>query len=337
MDFLTVVLALAWLNVRPSPGVSPSPSPSPSASPASTATPRPAPLFTVPKTWRKFKPGHAESGLVDLGSYVFARDGYTQGFNVLEVASAGLDPETIAKMNLATLGRDEKHFKIISQQTVPLCNGQHGRLIKYHADDNAGKPLTFDQLFAASGMKAYIVTYSRLSSQRDDPQALAALRSLCPAASPAIAADTSPVPFSPPPGWLRVNPSAMQMDTQDVIALWMHPSGGTLNVVRVTSHIGSLSAGGLGAALDGAVKQKFPGAVMRRSHAETLCSGSLSGWYLEYDVRMQGDDLIIEQAVAFAENVQYVATYGRRVTQAEDPAARRALDTLCPAGAQISS
>lgn len=330
MGFLTVVLALAWLNVSPSPSASPSPNPSVS----------PAPLFTVPKTWTKFKSGHGQSGLTDLGSYVFARNGYTQGFNVLEAASAGLDADTITKINLVDLEKTEKHFRLVSQQAVPLCNGQHARLIKYQADD-AGKRLTFDQLFAVSGTKGYVVTYSRASSQQDDPQALTALHSLCPPPAPAVAADTSPVPFSPPAGWQRVNPAALQMDVEGMLALWIHASGGrvpdTLNVVKSDSHVGSLSSASLGDVLNAAVKQKFPGAVMRRSHAETVCNGTAAGWYLEYDLNMKGIDFIIEQAVVFAENIQYGATYARAATQPEDPAARRALDTLCPAGAQISS
>lgn len=338
MGFLAVVLALAWLNVTASPGASPTPTPS--IRPAPTATAPPAPLFTVPKSWRKLKSSHSQIGLVDLGSYIFARNGYTQGFNVLEAASAGLDADTIAKINLTDLEKTEKHFRLISQQTIPLCSGQHGRLITYQADD-APKRLTFEQLFAASGTKGYVVTYSRASSQQDEPQALAALRSLCPPLLPAVAADTSPVPFSPPPSWQRVNPAAMQTDVEGILAVWIHPSGGrvpdTLNVVKSDSHVGSLASTGLGDVLDSAVKQKFPGAVMRRSHAETVCNGTAAGWYLEYNLNMKGIDFIIEQAVVFAENVQYAATYARAATQPEDPAARHALDTLCPAGAQISS
>jgi hypothetical protein len=294
----------------------------------------------VPKSWRKFKSSRSQSGLVDLGSYVFTRNGYTQGFNVLEAASAGLDADTIAKINLTDLGKAEKHFRLISRQSIPLCNGQHGVLIKYQADDS-GKRLTFDQLFAASGTKGYVVTYSRASSQQDDSPALAALHSLCPPPTPAVAADMSPVPFSPPAGWQRVNPAALQMDVEGMLALWIHASGGrvpdTLNVVKADSHVGSLPSASLGDVLDAAVKQKFPAAVMRRSHAETVCNGTAGGWYLEYNLNMKGIDFIIEQAVVFAENVQYGATYGRAATQPEDPAARRALDTLCPAGAQISS
>ncbi len=337
MGFTTTVLAIAWLAVF-TPSASPSPGPSPGVSPTPAA--RPAPLFTVPKSWTKIKSAHGLSGLVDLGSYAFARNGYTQGFNVLEASSAGLDVDEITKINLADLAKAEKHFRLLSQQTVPLCNGQHGQLVKYRADDG-GKQLTFEQLFAVSGTKGYVVTYSRGSAQQDDAQALAALHSLCPPLAPAVAADTSPVPFTAPAGWQRINPAAIQTDVQGIIAFWIHPGGGsvpdTLNVVKADSHIGSLTSSALGDVLDAAVKQKFPEAVMRRSHAEMVCSGSVSGWYLEYAVNLKGIDFILEQAVAFAENVQYAATYGRAATQPEDPAARRALDTLCPAGAQISS
>jgi hypothetical protein len=319
--------------------VAPSPTPLP-ASPSPAASSKPRPLFTVPKTWVHLKPSGKEAGFTDLGGYIFEQDGKVQEFNVLQAPSGGLDLATMTKINLQDLARTEKSFRLLSEQNVSLCSGQQGRLIKYHTTSN-GKLLMLEQLFAVSGLNGYVLTYSRAAADKDDPAALAALRSLCPPLAARIAADTTPVPFTPPPGWQRLNAAAIPGDLSGMLGFWIHPAGGavpeSMNVIKSDSRIGSLTTAQEGDLALSQVKQKFPSAAVRQSHAETLCSGTQPGWYLEYAVKMNNLDYIIEQSIIFAENVQYAVTYGRPAAQPEDAAARRALDTLCAAGAQVSS
>ena len=314
--------------------------PSPAPTPTSTPTPTPKPLFIVPRTWTKVTHGAKQLGITDLGNYVFAHGGFTQGFGVLEAPSGGLDLSSYEKLNLQDLARAQKSFRVISDDAVSLCDGQQGRFLRYHSQLN-GRALTFGQIFAVSGTKAYVATYSRAASQKDDPQALAALRSLCPVKAPAVAADMSPVPFAPPAGWQRLNPAAFPEHVDGLIAYWMHPNGAavpdSLNLMEAESHIGSLDIASQGTAIAKAIQQKYPSAALRGSHVEPVCDGAYKGWYLEYGLTIRAKDFIIEQSVAAAENVQYVATYARPASEPEDPAARRALDTLCPAGAQASS
>lgn len=335
---VTLFLA-AVLVASPSPSPSPSPSLAPTAAPA--ATPKPRPLFTAPKGWVRLSPGRKQNGFTEVASYVFDAGGYTQGFDLIEGPSGGVGLTMMTTLNLQDLAKTQKGFHLIAQQDVALCSGQRGRLVKYRATEYR-KMLMFEQLFAVSGTTTYVASYSRAATQKEVPAAVAALRSVCPPVLPAVAADTSPVPFTPPAGWQRLNPSAIPgVASAGIIAFWVHPSGAavadSINLVKVDSRIGPLTSAQQGEVLAAGIKQKFPGSTMRQNHAETLCNGTTPGRYLEYRAKLPGGDFIIEQSVIFAENVQYVATYGRIFTQPEDAAARRSLDTLCAAGAEITS
>ncbi|HET9028824.1 MAG TPA: hypothetical protein VFN49_01495 [Candidatus Aquilonibacter sp.] len=66
------------------------------------------------------------------------------------------------------------------------------------------------------------------------------------------------------------------------------------------------------------------------SHAESLCNGTVNGWWIESLGSYAGRKLDLVQAALLANGYEYVATYSRAEGTDFDPTALEALDTLCP-------
>jgi len=65
------------------------------------------------------------------------------------------------------------------------------------------------------------------------------------------------------------------------------------------------------------------------SHAERLCNGSRDGWLVE-STAVHSRALDQVQAILLDDGAEYIATYTRASGASADPAALKALDTLCP-------
>jgi hypothetical protein len=66
------------------------------------------------------------------------------------------------------------------------------------------------------------------------------------------------------------------------------------------------------------------------SRAERLCNGTVDGWWIESTGQYSGRTLDLVQAALLDNGYEYVATYSRPDGTDPDPAAVKALDTLCP-------
>lgn len=111
------------------------------------------------------------------------------------------------------------------------------------------------------------------------------------------------------------------------VGAWAMPSKGFVqNIVIHQIPKGDESLESVAAKKAAAVKQI--GEVVA-NHAEKLCDGKLNGWYMEYTVQLGARPAHIEQVFASGDNSVFTATYSRGQDQAEDPAARKALGSLC--------
>lgn len=332
------VLVLAMASALPSPV--PSATPSPIPSPAVSASPAAQALFTPPKHWRKTalgnKPADVTRFIASFERYV---DGYPQEFNILEGSSAGMPLADYADLNIKMIATSMK-VRPFESRLVATCGGHPAWLVKYHAK-MYGRDMTFTQEFALGGSRAYAATYGRLSTQKDDPDAIEALGELCPPPEQDAATDLGAVPMQPPDGWKRLNPSLIGSSMSDVIVgLWMGDATGgfpqSINIIRSPISGNSQSMAAEVPMVITMLKQKYPSLVMRQSHAERLCE-KYDGWYMEYSTHTQGVDVILEQTTVLADNVMYIASYGRGISAPENAAARKAIDSLCPTDAKLAS
>lgn len=305
---------------------------------AQTPTPTPAapPLFAAPKGWFKSTPPNLPSPMVGLANYLSNVDGYAQVFLVAQGPSAGLDMHDYAQLNMQSI-KAIPDVKVFADEATTVCNGRPAWLTKYRKIEN-GKSLMMSQVFTVSGAHAYIATYIRLASHKDDPLALAALQSLCPPVE-ASAADTSEVPFGAPDTFKRVNPSIAKTD-QEILGMWLGDASGafpeTINIVRVHSGSSQPISAHIGLVQE-TLKKQLPVFVLRQSHAEQVCGGKYDGWYLEYNAQVREHPAILEQVIVVTDTSEFIATYGRPLAHSENAAARQSLDTLCPVDASVNS
>jgi hypothetical protein len=313
--------------------------PTPTASPAAT----PAPLFAPPKHWLKIAPGGKPDGtMTPVASFQRFVDGYSQQLNLIEGPNTPLPLADLAQVSIDMLVRDMK-AQVVENGAVSTCGAHAAWRVKYHADIS-GKPMTMVQEFALGGGHSYVMTYARLQSAKDDPDALLALESLCPPPEEAASADTAPVPMQGPDGWKRINASALASSpgtaSLDIQAMWIGDVAGgfpqSINLIRNPLAGPSKSIGDQVPLVIDMLKRQFPQLTMRTQHAEKLCD-KYDGWYFEYATPMQGHDVIVEQTIVQADNVMYIASYGRASSVPESAAARASIDSLCPTDAKIAS
>lgn len=140
--------------------------------------------------------------------------------------------------------------------------------------------------------------------------------------------------FQPPPGWHRVQATAMGL------GIWVHPgdTGYDQNISARADHFtGPLSA--YVQLTVNRIRSEFPDAKIGSTQAATVCAGHASS-YITYAATSEGKVLIYEQMIAIYEGTAYYAIYTRASSQQSLPSARHALTTLCggspPAGASAA-
>ena len=149
-------------------------------------------------------------------------------------------------------------------------------------------------------------------------------------------ASPSPAPvvlyiFQPPADWQQ-SPVPADLTAYNVVALYFAPDAGSfrsnVNVVRdvlqdPNETLAQVVAQG----------RKFfedHSNTLGASHAEKLCNGAIDGWYLESAGTLGLQATSRVQTVLVDRGTEYIATYSRGVGSDPDPAAVKALDTLCP-------
>jgi hypothetical protein len=157
------------------------------------------------------------------------------------------------------------------------------------------------------------------------------------AVSPSATPTTTPTPvvlyvIRPPDGW-QVMPLPSTAPGQfELLSITVGPTANgfrsNLNVLRdVLADPSETVAARAQESVD--YMSSHNGGKVISSHAERVCSGTRDGWYLESTGHYSRDvDLV--QTSLLDSSYEYVATYTRAIGTPADPAALKALDTLCP-------
>jgi hypothetical protein len=131
-----------------------------------------------------------------------------------------------------------------------------------------------------------------------------------------------------PDGWTPKD-YTMNMGTFTLMKLWYAPGGMTDNI-----NLG-YSPNPTGADISAVVPQmraaltKMLGAGNLTDHAEKICNGTADGWLFHGKMDMGQYHMIVDEAVLASKHDIFGATYTRLSDHPDDPAAHKALDSLC--------
>lgn len=163
------------------------------------------------------------------------------------------------------------------------------------------------------------------------------------APSPSTAPSATPSATPPPPGetatiavpagWTE-KPVTMSMGSFVLDHAWTADDpklrGDNINLGHAENPA-SMTVDVLGAQTTAAYDKILGPGNVKASRAQKLCNGSASGWYIQGNMTMGAMNFVIEQMLLVGKTRVFGATYTRKSSDPEDPAARRALDSLCSA------
>lgn len=242
----------------------------------------------------------------------------------------GLDARGYAQARLALLTR-RSAIEVLENSTS-LCGGQRGLLLSIK---KTGSDERVSQLYAGND-PVYVTTLTYPDSVGDHG-ARHALMTLCPPSTVAHADPGPPLPFKLPAGWNRGSIKAMGPVSPPLvpIGLWLHLAAHSaflesLSLVRGPALQADVTPEEESEAMLSYMKQNVAGFSLKDSHAQSLCKG-VDGWYASYLLTSGAHELAVEQAFAYAADASYIMRYTRKSGDPEDPNARKALDSLCPA------
>jgi hypothetical protein len=136
----------------------------------------------------------------------------------------------------------------------------------------------------------------------------------------------------PPPGWTAGSIGA-ETDVSTV-GVWRGPSNseGAQSLTVVTQSIpDGLTPAEFAQLTQQSLERSIGADNVRVFKPARICNGTQDGWYVESSVLLGIVHVIAEQTIGLAGSRSFVATYRRPADMSEDPNARRALDSLCPA------
>lgn len=242
----------------------------------------------------------------------------------------GLDAGGYAQARIALLTR--RSAIDVLENSVSLCGGQRGLLLSIKKN---GSDERVSQLYAGND-PVYVATLTYPHSV-DDHGARQALTTLCPPSAAAHADPGPPLPFTLPAGWSHGSISAMGTVSPPLvpIGLWLHLAAHSaflesLSLVRGPALQADVTPEEESEAMLSYMKQNVAGFSLKDSHAQSLCKG-VDGWYASYQLPSRGHTIAVEQVFAYTSDASYIMRYSRKSGDPEDPSARKALDSLCPA------
>jgi hypothetical protein len=137
--------------------------------------------------------------------------------------------------------------------------------------------------------------------------------------------------ISVPKTWKLSTNTATQADFT-MLNMWYAPApamvGDNINLGYSPNPTG-LPLADIVPAVKATLMKTFGANSITESHAERLCNGSVDGWLFVAQVTFGAQTLIVEEAILPTGDRVYAATYTRHGAEAEDPAARKAIDALC--------
>lgn len=222
----------------------------------------------------------------------------------------------------------------ITARYVRLCNGRLGWLNAYSfvpGDE------IYEQVFARAGNRMYVAALRYQNDAGDTFHAAAALTTLCPGGVGEVPAPKSDAPFALPGGWIASTqtPGKDASTGLDDSAGWFSLHGSATvaqwlalgRASDVSEYITPQQEAEERLSVQKTAVKRFH---LQKSRAVTLCRG-VQGWFAEFTAQ---DDLgyrfLDEEMYAYGSDESYMLQYTRSVSEPEDPAARKALYSLCP-------
>jgi hypothetical protein len=190
------------------------------------------------------------------------------------------------------------------------------------------------EVLVRSGDDMYAATLNYPPSNGDTLHAESALMTLC----PPLPAETPQPRMSPsvataPQGWITGAPPPETPTRVRMSARWLRlgPQTHTVEYILLAQKTGTSEPHTLQEESDALLgTYQLTNVTILSDAATTLCEGQ-QGWEnTERGDYVDGYSYIVESMVAFADDMWYGITYGRRAEDPEDPQARSTLDSLCP-------
>jgi hypothetical protein len=301
------------------------------ATPAATATP--LPLFVPPAGWQQPpRPANAAPGSAgELGEWqnLSQEHGY-ETFEVRSIPSAGQSVEALAHSYAGTLDSNERP---VGARDVTLCGGASGAMVEFQWTDGNNVTRDVHLVAAENGDLAYVALYERHASSTDSPEAMAALTSLCPTGVNATPSPIGLYVLRPPADWKQQPnaPTAAAPGLQ-LLGMYFGPSVDAfttqMNVIRAP--LADPNETVAARAKESADYLTAHGGTLFTSRATRLCNGTHDGWILEMDRATPERKLSFVQMLLLDGGFEYIATYSRPFGTPPEPAAMKALDSLCP-------
>jgi hypothetical protein len=141
--------------------------------------------------------------------------------------------------------------------------------------------------------------------------------------------------------WIRASENQRELPQYNFIASWEHIASRSylpesLSLFQTSDTAEYTTPEQLAGMWNSWYKSVFTHVTVRSNHAVTLCNGA-DAWTDELDFQdHRGAQRVIESMYAYANDALYVLEYGRYVQTPENPAARKALFSLCPPSAAPS-
>jgi hypothetical protein len=224
---------------------------------------------------------------------------------------------------------DIPRIHTLASHPLALCNGQRGWLNAYTRRDE-----TYEEVFARSRDQMYVALLRYQTALGDTFSAAHALRTLCPPNVGEVAIPTSAVPFTPPARWARSANTRSQIPEFAYLGGWYNVSPQShgiqdLQLFSTSDTSEYTTPEQLADMWRQTMKQGYPGVRVLSDGAVKLCAGA-DAWLTRYEVTDRvGRTYAVDNMYAYGNDTLYVLQYGGADSK-EDPAANKALKSLCP-------
>lgn len=226
---------------------------------------------------------------------------------------------------------DMQHVKKITAQAIPLCDGQRGWLNAFTRGDD-----TYEQVFARAHDRVYLVQLKYQTQSGDGLHAAQAIRTLCPEGIGEAKPPSDALPMLSPQSWHRgVGYMGMVADPFKGVAYWFNLGGVNQRpqwlVLSTVSDVSEyITPEEEAQEMLERVKSLTKDVRVHSSRAMTLCNG-VSAWMND----ISGTDpssfrLRVVSLYAYLNDTSYIVQYTRSAAEPEDPAAHKAMLSLCP-------
>ncbi|HKU68364.1 MAG TPA: hypothetical protein VJP85_11365 [Candidatus Baltobacteraceae bacterium] len=226
---------------------------------------------------------------------------------------------------------DVPQVKKIAAGPVALCNGQRGWMNAFTTSGEA-----YEQVFARARDRVYVAVLEYARTPGDLLHAASALRTLCPAGVGELPPPAGAVPLTAPKGWTRgVGDLGGDDSSYKVLAYWVYlPQDSTFGQYLTLGSASDVSEyitpeQEAAAQIDD-TKAHERNLRVQAGRAVKLCGGS-DAWFAQYTATdTRGSRYTAETMYAYGNDTSYLLRYVRTAGAPEDPAARKALYSLCP-------